>query len=270
MIARDDHAHDDLASGRATTLHDVEHYRVYLQAELAKLRNVGDAHAFLARSGCDPSRFGLSPSTAWITRAFNSQDRVDTFVTGLTSEQLVALTRCCAKWRENGIDDQLRRARRAEYIDAPIAKILVARAERDLWEAFERDGWRLTEVARDPAVLGAEPYRAFSPGREIAFRVKDFACLSEDIQTAATTRKASYRSRSGRSRVSAAGATSAFACVPALLNHEGPRGARARAAAGAAHRHGLGARRRPRVDGPAPGHGAAHARVHGTEAGRAR
>lgn len=171
MIARDDHAHDDLASGRATTLHDVEHYRVYLQAELAKLRNVGDAHAFLARSGCDPSRFGLSPSTAWITRAFNSQDRVDTFVTGLTSEQLVALTRCCAKWRENGIDDQLRRARRAEYIDAPIAKILVARAERDLWEAFERDGWRLTEVARDPAVLGAEPYRASSPGREIAFRV---------------------------------------------------------------------------------------------------
>ena len=149
----------------------MEHYRVYLRAELAKLRNVGDADAFLAKSGCDPSRFGLNPSTAWMTRAFDSQGRVDTYVTGLTSEQLVALTRCCAKWRENGIDDQLRRARRAEYIDAPMAKILVARAERGLWEAFERDGWRLTEIARDPAVLGAEPYRALAPGREIAFRV---------------------------------------------------------------------------------------------------
>jgi hypothetical protein len=52
-----------------------------------------------------------------------------------------------------------------------MAKILVSRAERGLWEAFERDGWRLTEIARDPAVLGAEPYRAFSPRREIAFRV---------------------------------------------------------------------------------------------------
>lgn len=171
LIARDDHAHNDLACGRVITLRDVEHYRAYLRAELAKLRNVGDADAFLAKSGCDPSRFGLNPSTAWITRAFNSQNRVDTFVAGLTSEQLVAFTRCCAKWRENGIDDQLRRARRAEYINAPMTKILVARAERGLWEAFERDGWRLTEIARDPAVLGAEPYRAFSPGQEIAFRV---------------------------------------------------------------------------------------------------
>jgi len=148
----------------------MEHYRLYLRAELGKLRGPGDAAAFLARSICRPAG-----SVAALAEMFATQARADDYVQGLSDHELVELVDCCEAWRGNGVAAKLRGGRLRGVSEVPISAILLRQAEPELGLAFARLGWRLDAIARAPEVLETDPYRRHDPLEPVIFRT----CLSD-------------------------------------------------------------------------------------------
>lgn len=148
----------------------MEHYRLYLRAELGKLRDPRDAAAFLARSICRPAGSVVSLAD-W----FSTQALVDTYVQGLSDHELVELVDCCEAWRGNGVAAKLRGGQLRGVFEVPTSAILLRQAEPDLGLAFARLGWRLDAIARAPEVLEADAYRRHAASEPVIFRT----CLSD-------------------------------------------------------------------------------------------
>ena len=135
-------------------------YRLYLRAELAKLRHEGDARELITKGDCELTRLGVPGTSDELTAFFADQAAVDVFVYRLSDRELRELTACCGRWRANGVASRLARARAAKLRCIPTDSILVREAEPSLAPAFSRNGFRLAAVARDPEILAAEPYRS--------------------------------------------------------------------------------------------------------------
>ena len=141
----------------------MDQYVTYLRAELSKLGHDGDAAAFLAKGGCAEVA-SVPGSVEGLVAAFGSQPQVDEFVLGLGDADLVALTGCCGRWRNNNIAHDLRPGQAVETIDVDVDRILLRQAEPRLRSDFVRLGWRLVAIAEDPNVLEQPEYRSHSPG----------------------------------------------------------------------------------------------------------
>jgi hypothetical protein len=148
----------------------MDHYRTYLRGELGKLRNLGDARCFLARDGrTSLAAFNLRADPDWLTVAFSSQERTDTFVDGLNDPSLIGLTERCELWRRNGVAQKLRTWRMVESLDAPVEAIQLREAESDLRQRFAQLGFELVAIANDPVVLAADAYCGHMPGDPVGF-----------------------------------------------------------------------------------------------------
>lgn len=154
----------------------MDHYRVYLRAELGKLRNLGDAQSFLAHM---PEALlddiGLADTPGALTTQFADQECVDAFVLGLSDPKLVELTRHCDTWRNNGVSKYLSPHQHTEFVNAPIENVLLRPAEGFLRGPFEQLGWSLSAIAGDQEVLQARPYVGEQPSQPVAFAT----CLAE-------------------------------------------------------------------------------------------
>lgn len=148
----------------------MDHIRLYLRTELRKLRNLGDARCFLARSECRPA-----PTAEAVVQMFATRRSVDEYVDSLDDAALNVLADCCSVWRRNGVADLLRGRHVRALIEVPISAILLRQAEPELRKAFERNLWRLDAIARDPEVLLGDAYRGHAAGDFVEFRT----CLSD-------------------------------------------------------------------------------------------
>jgi len=154
----------------------MEHYRVYLRAELGKLCNEGDAEGFLrANSEEQVTRVGIAQAIEGLINQFASQDEVDTFVGNLSNHELVEVTGLCDQWRRNGISRLLRSAQHPVIMQVPIEMILLRPAEPILHSRFEELGWELIAIAQDSVVLRTPPYSRSEAGRQVAM----MTCLAE-------------------------------------------------------------------------------------------
>lgn len=144
-------------------------YQTYLRAELAKLRNAGDAADFLARSGCAVASLEPQVTVAALMGAFNDQALVDDFVDRLDLAGKRKIAECCQTWRRNGVASKLAAARRATLETVPIEQLLLGGAEskfeyRLLWA---RNGQRLVAIAADPELGMLPPYRDWLPNQAV-------------------------------------------------------------------------------------------------------
>lgn len=155
----------------------MDHYRVYLRAELGKLANVGDGRAFLEMAGCRVDEFRLVADPVWLAQSFASQRQVDAYVDALADLELAKLTECCGSWRNNGIARKLSRRQTPRYIDAPVENVLLNQAEPWLGPVFRQHGDRLAAIAQDQRVLGADAYAGHQPGEEVRYRL----CLANPV-----------------------------------------------------------------------------------------
>jgi hypothetical protein len=147
----------------------MEHYRVYLRAELGKLQNVDDSQEFLSTVGCGFELFDLPRDVDVLSERFATQELAEAFVDGLNDQALIDLTSCCGLWRKNGIAENLTRWQSPHLIEVPIEKVLLKRAEKDLWAVFDRLE-ALTAIGVDDAVLAHPVYAAHSDNERIAYR----------------------------------------------------------------------------------------------------
>lgn len=84
----------------------MEQFVTYLRAELRKLGDEGDATGSLAKGGC-PGVPSLPGFVEGLMEVFASQPLVDEYVSGLGNADIVALTRCCSRWRDNNLANDL-------------------------------------------------------------------------------------------------------------------------------------------------------------------
>lgn len=134
-------------------------YRVYLLAELGKLRARGDAEFLLERiNDADLAALGLEQGPVALTAQFRDQVDVAAYVDGLDATQAVALTGLCSRARRNDVAVRLAEPGRWEIIRAPAADVEIAQAEPALADIWRRHGYRLSAIARDPDVLSSHPY----------------------------------------------------------------------------------------------------------------
>lgn len=141
----------------------MEQFVIYLRAELGKLGHEGDAADFLAMGGRKEVA-SVPASVEALMEAFASQPQVDEYVLGLGDEDLVALTRCCGRWRGNNIANDLAPGQSVETIDVAVGRILLRPAEPRLHSDFARLEWRLVQIAEDPRILEQPEYRDHTPG----------------------------------------------------------------------------------------------------------
>ena len=147
----------------------MEQYRVYLKAELGKLRNVSDGQNFLSTAGCPRESFDVPRDVVVLSERFATQQLVDAFVDSLDYRALIDLTACCGLWRRNGIARNLTRWQSTHFVDVPLEDVLLERAEEDLWPVFDRLG-ALTAIGKDDEVLAHPVYAAHSPNEPIDYR----------------------------------------------------------------------------------------------------
>ena len=152
------------------------HFRVYLRAELGKLRNQGAAQDFLASNPvADIGPIGIARSVQELTTQFADQACVDAFVGGLSDAALVELTSLCDTWRNNGVSKHLAPDQHTELINVPGENVLLRPAESGLRSRFAKLDWRLLAIAGDPVVMQTQPYAGEREGQSVQFAT----CLAE-------------------------------------------------------------------------------------------
>ena len=149
----------------------MEQYRTYLRAELGKLRDIGDCSELVRMAGSCLVGVDLPADPAALSRRFADQGLVDLFVNDLDERDLIELTACCGLWRKNDIAKKLSPEQHPFLHLVPTDRIRLHSAEPSLIEDFARLDWELRAIARDDAILSADPYRARRPGAVIAFGI---------------------------------------------------------------------------------------------------
>jgi hypothetical protein len=151
----------------------MEQFRVYLRAELGKLKDKGDARDFI--NALDPELLrdmGLPSGVAVLQARFACQDAVAEFVGRLTDHHLCEVTRCCDyNWRNNGVYKRLTCAAQWVITEVPAEFVDVQQAERCLGEIFRRHNWKLIEIAHDEDLLNKKPYCLYEAGKPVAYPV---------------------------------------------------------------------------------------------------
>lgn len=161
---------------QVAALHPIDvAYRIYLRAELAKLRNRGDAEDFISKASCAPESLGLPRTLDGLTDTFDDQARVDAFVDRLDLAGKRTIAKCCENWRGNALARKLAAASSAALFSAPIDRLLVAPAEQEYEYLFARNGWSLVGIAADPELRTLTPYSAFVRGAPVT----EARCISE-------------------------------------------------------------------------------------------
>jgi hypothetical protein len=138
-------------------------YLTYLRAELGKFGNVAEASALLASARCEAAVW-LPATPKDLAKSFRTTEQIDAYLARLSRKQLIGLANCLSNWRRNNVASTLAATLSTEYIDVPVASILLSAAEPELHEAFARNAWSLSLIAADPEVLKADAYRDRSPG----------------------------------------------------------------------------------------------------------
>jgi len=105
-------------------------FRVYLRAELGKLRNRGDAEDCVQKIGRSLIKFGLRDNAPDLAELLHSQEAVDSFVAELTDEHAQHLTEVCSKcWRNNDVFDKLQLSTSWQEDDIPVERIKLQQSE---------------------------------------------------------------------------------------------------------------------------------------------
>ncbi len=149
----------------------MEQYRTYLRAELGKLRDIGDCSELVHTAGPCLVGVNLPANPAALSQQFADQGLVDLFVNDLDDRGLIQLTTCCGLWRKNDIAHELSPDQHPALHLVPTDRIRLEAAEPSLTSDFARLAWELMAIARDGAVLSADPYRTQRPGAAIAFGI---------------------------------------------------------------------------------------------------
>ena len=151
----------------------MEQFRVYLRAELAKLKNEGDARDFVKALGSELLReMGVPSRVAALQAKLACQDAVAELVDRLSDCHLCEVTkRCDYKWRNNGVYRRLTCAAQWVITEVPAESVDVQRAEPCLGEIFRRHNWKLIEIAHDEDLLNKEPYCLYEVGKPVAYPV---------------------------------------------------------------------------------------------------
>jgi hypothetical protein len=150
-------------------------YRIYLRAELAKLKNRGDAKDFISKATCAHDSLALSRTVDGLTETFGDQARVDAFVDGLDLAGKRTFAKCCENWRGNSLARKLAAANSAALLSAPIDRLLVASAEPQYEYLFARNGWWLVAIAADPELRTLTPYSGYLGGTQVT----ETRCIAE-------------------------------------------------------------------------------------------
>jgi hypothetical protein len=156
-------------------------YRIYLRAELGKLRNLGDARQFLAKRRCPLDAFGLPETDMELIAKLEGQAAVDAFVDGLDLAAKRAMAQCCENWRGNSIARKLLGASSVSLRSVPVERLVVAAAESGYEYLFARNHWSLARVAADPELRRLKPYADFTPGILVA----EPRCIAEPARPGA-------------------------------------------------------------------------------------
>jgi hypothetical protein len=132
----------------------MDHYRCYLDAELAKLDDRSWAQELVDHGACAQVHPLFRGPGAAIAERLASQEEVNAFVRGLSDRELVELTTCLSIWRKNPIRHELSPSQRVYHIEAPLERLWVAYAEPEHQDAWRELGHRLLAIAFDPRVPG--------------------------------------------------------------------------------------------------------------------
>jgi hypothetical protein len=156
----------------------MDHYRTYLRAELGKFKDPREAQYFL-NSNCqfDLNMIGLKQDKQSLSTQFINQYLVDSFVESVSNDNLINLTHCCSKWRNNGVSRILKSNQVTEFISVPIENIKLSYSESCLNGIFRKLNFELKKIANDSTVLATKPYSEMENGTPIEFAT----CLAQII-----------------------------------------------------------------------------------------
>jgi hypothetical protein len=144
----------------------MDHFRTYLRAELARLKSESVASGLPNLPEC--GGLTLEPGGPQAVAArFETQDRTDSFVSRLTDDELICLTQCLSRWRNNSVSSDLKRSQTAVLEGVAVGLIRLNDAEALLHDAFVRNGRLLTRIASDPEVLADPNFAKHSPGEPV-------------------------------------------------------------------------------------------------------
>src|SRR5260221_6268684 len=153
---------------QAAAFHPIDiAYRIYLRAELSKLRNRVDATDFISKSRCVHESLGVPRTVDGLTGAFGDQVRVDAFVDRLDLAGKRSIAKCCENWRGNALARKLAAAGAAVLLSAPIDRLSIAPAEQGYEYLFARNGWSLVRIAVDAELVTLIPYSTYVLGTPV-------------------------------------------------------------------------------------------------------
>ena len=145
----------------------MDHYRCYLDGELAKLADPVWAGKLADNGACiQVHALFRRPSTA-IAESFVTQDQVNAFVRDLDDGELVDLTTCLSVWRNNNVRHELSPAQRVSWVEARLDRILLAYAEGSLHDVWRELDHQLLAIASDARVLADREYARHEPGEAV-------------------------------------------------------------------------------------------------------
>lgn len=121
---------------------------MYLRGELGK-GDVGSQLLKIETIGCLLERFGLPRDSDELTRAFATQDLVDSYVGGLADRDAMELMICSSTARNNPVANLLRRARRVAFLRADCGQLYLSDAESALHNVFMEHNRALLAIAAD-------------------------------------------------------------------------------------------------------------------------
>lgn len=154
-------------------------FKVYLKAELGKLKHRGDAQNFL--SAVPPElleKCGLGIEFEALVAQLSSQEKVNDLVDGLSDNVLREITRHIDEnWRRNGVFKKLSTTDKWFESEVEVSRVLLQQAEPRLKDMWRECNYELMKVATHLQVLAAEPYCAKDRGKPVAFRV----CLAKRV-----------------------------------------------------------------------------------------
>jgi hypothetical protein len=152
-------------------------FQVYLRAELGKLRTLSEAEWFLRSVPAESiGRHNLPNDPAGLVKQLSTQPEVDSFVHGLSEENLRELAKTCDEnWRKNGVYANLTSAETWTISEVPVEQVDLQQAEPSLGHVFQRNGFKLCRVAGDAELFTHPPYSGLDLAEPVVYPV----CLAK-------------------------------------------------------------------------------------------
>jgi hypothetical protein len=151
-------------------------FRVYLTAELLKLKNTDMARVFIEgvleedRDLLKKCGLSIRPED-YRTRFERGSEEADVFLDSCSEEMIEALARMISGVRQNGVYRKI--LNHDSWYLVPgvdLDKISVSPAESWNIELFERKCFKVVSIARDSELWKVKPYSGWNAGRQVEFR----------------------------------------------------------------------------------------------------